>query len=249
MELCCANCNETKCLNEFYAKKTGKYGRHSFCKKCMISKYSDKRKEYSKTYKRKNSYTDTRVYPDGIRNCPTCKKDKSVDEYYYDSMIKNIKGSCKACTKVVRQRYYSVGNKKRREKLHANPTLRLQGSFQRRLYEVIKGKSKKSNLLSKYMGCTLDEFVKWVEYQFIDGMTLDNYGKEWHLDHVRPCASFDLSKDEDILECMCWKNIRPCWKTENLTKSSKIDHKLISDHKDKVVEYLNSQSYNIVESS
>ena len=25
-------------------------------------------------------------------------------------------------------------------------------------------------------------------------MKLNNYGKIWHLDHVKPCASFDLSK-------------------------------------------------------
>lgn len=243
MQLCCTNCNVTKNLDEFYAKKTGKHGRYSMCKQCMISKYSDKRKAYYKTYKRKNVSIDTREYPDGIRNCPTCKQDKSVDDYYYDSMIRNIKGSCKSCTKIVRQRYYPTRNKKRKENLDKDPRLKVQRSFQTRFYQLLKGSIKWSNLLSKYMGCTIDEFIMWIEYQFIEGMTLENYGKEWHLDHVRPCASFDLSKEDDIRECMSWKNIRPCWKKENLTKSSKIDHKLIEDHNHKVVEYLNSRTY------
>lgn len=243
MELCCTNCNETKSLDEFYVKKTAKNGRHSFCKKCMISKYSEQRKAYYKTYTRNDkAYIDTRVYPDGIRNCPTCKKDKSVEDYYYDSMIKNIKGSCKECTKEVRKRYYPTQNKKRRERLDSHPELKIQRAFQTRFYRIIKGTAKRSNLLSNYIGCSLEDFINWITYQFVDGMSLENYGKEWHLDHVRPCASFDLSKDEDILECMCWKNIRPCWKKENLTKSSKIDEKLITEHNNKVVEYLESRT-------
>ena len=46
-------------------------------------------------------------------------------------------------------------------------------------------------------------------------MTFDNYG-EWHIDHVKPCSSFDLTNEQEIYECFNWKNIRPCWKKLNL---------------------------------
>jgi len=40
--------------------------------------------------------------------------------------------------------------------------------------------------------------------------------------HVKPCASFDLSKESDIIECFCWKNVRPCLANENYSKKDKI---------------------------
>lgn len=51
-------------------------------------------------------------------------------------------------------------------------------------------------------------------------MTMENYGRMWHIDHVMPCSSFDL---DNMKECFNWKNMRPFKKEKNLKKSSKID--------------------------
>jgi hypothetical protein len=54
-------------------------------------------------------------------------------------------------------------------------------------------------------------------------MTFENYGKDWHIDHVKPCSSFDLSNLKEVNECFNWKNLRPYKKEKNLQKSSKIN--------------------------
>ncbi|AGD92421.1 intron encoded hypothetical protein [Megavirus lba] len=40
-------------------------------------------------------------------------------------------------------------------------------------------------------------------------MTWENHGSYWHFDHVKPCASFDLSNDDEILKCYNWTNYQP----------------------------------------
>ena len=53
-------------------------------------------------------------------------------------------------------------------------------------------------------------------------MTWNNHGK-WHIDHRRPCASFDLTKEEDIKMCFHYTNLQPLWSTDNIRKRDKFD--------------------------
>jgi hypothetical protein len=43
----------------------------------------------------------------------------------------------------------------------------------------------------------------------------------WHIDHVRPCCAFDLTKPEDQKKCFHHTNLQPLWWHENLAKSGK----------------------------
>ena len=60
----------------------------------------------------------------------------------------------------------------------------------------------------------------WLEAQFLPGMTWDNHG-EWHIDHIRPCASFDFSDPQQQKECSHYSNLQPLWAKDNLSKSDK----------------------------
>jgi hypothetical protein len=69
-------------------------------------------------------------------------------------------------------------------------------------------------------GCSVHELCIHLESKFKHGMTWENYG-EWHVDHIRPCASFDLLKVDEQRQCFHWTNLQPLWALENLRKSSR----------------------------
>ena len=53
--------------------------------------------------------------------------------------------------------------------------------------------SRKQSKFKKLLGIEIDQFIKHIESQFTIEMSWDNRGYEtWHIDHIRPCESFDL---------------------------------------------------------
>ena len=62
-----------------------------------------------------------------------------------------------------------------------------------------------------------------LESQFKDGMSWNNHGvKGWHIDHIKPCASFDLTDPEEQKKCFHFSNLQPLWWIDNLKKKDKI---------------------------
>jgi len=51
-------------------------------------------------------------------------------------------------------------------------------------------------------------------------MNWSNYGK-WHIDHIKSCASFDLSKKSEQKKCFHYTNLQPLWAEENIKKGGK----------------------------
>jgi hypothetical protein len=43
----------------------------------------------------------------------------------------------------------------------------------------------------------------------------------WHIDHIKPCSTFNLSIKEEQLKCFNYENLQPLWWFENLEKSNK----------------------------
>lgn len=74
----------------------------------------------------------------------------------------------------------------------------------------------------RHLGCTVEQLKLHLESKFRIGMTWDNYGKEWEIDHIKP-----LSKTKELnlsLETLChYSNLQPLWKKENLRKLNKLD--------------------------
>lgn len=72
------------------------------------------------------------------------------------------------------------------------------------------------------LGCTLDQLKEHIEAQFETGMTWQNHGRTgWHLDHVRPLASFDLSDPDEFQKACHFSNLQPLWAKANLSKGSR----------------------------
>jgi len=87
-------------------------------------------------------------------------------------------------------------------------------------------KNIKSASLLELMGCDIPTFKKHIESKFLPGMTWENRGfYGWHIDHIKPCASFDLSIPEEQRRCFNYKNMQPLWAFDNISKGDKIIYK------------------------
>lgn len=83
-----------------------------------------------------------------------------------------------------------------------------------RLRYALKNSSKKLKTLD-LLGCSLEDLRKHLENQFVEGMTWDNYGSFWDVDHIIPCSYFDLTKEENQRICLNFRNLQPLLKEEN----------------------------------
>ena len=83
------------------------------------------------------------------------------------------------------------------------------------------------------LACSWDTLREWLESNFTDGMTWENYGTLWHIDHTMPCSVFDLSIEENQKVCFNWSNLAPMLGPENLSKSNKINMALVTKLKEK----------------
>ena len=111
-------------------------------------------------------------------------------------------------------------NAKERLKRKTNLEYKLKKNLRRRVNQVIT-RDNKSDTTLVLLGCSVYEFIKHLESKFTEGMNWDNYGK-WHIDHIVPCASFDLSDIEQQKLCFHYSNLQPLWAEDNLRKSDKV---------------------------
>lgn len=83
--------------------------------------------------------------------------------------------------------------------------------------------AKKSDTTLNLTGISIPELKKYIESKFKKGMNWEKF-KEGiiHIDHIKPCISFDLTKPEEQAKCFHYTNLQPLWASENLAKGSKI---------------------------
>ena len=78
----------------------------------------------------------------------------------------------------------------------------------------------------KLLGCTWEEAKAHFESLFQEGMTWENHGRgegKWHIDHIRPVASFSGASEEELKQMNHISNLQPLWAADNLSKSDKWD--------------------------
>jgi len=141
---------------------------------------------------------------------------KKRKEWYLKNKEKKLERNKKWYEK--NKNYIRKKNKKRRK---TDFSYKLIINLRRRTLLALKGKCKSSNTM-KLLGINnIEELWLHLEKQFKPGMTRKNHGK-WHIDHIRPCSSFDLTKPSEQRECFHYTNLQPLWASENLAKGSKI---------------------------
>ena len=103
------------------------------------------------------------------------------------------------------------------ERLAVDPMYKILCNLRIRLCDFLRGKGK-SISTPELLGCSLQELKSHLESKFQLGMTWENYGALWQVDHIRPCALFDFSNPEDLKVCFHWSNLQPLTAFQNNSK-------------------------------
>ena len=110
-----------------------------------------------------------------------------------------------------------------RQQRKINPNFKIRDNIARRVLLALKGEQKSKPTLI-LLGCTIEELWTHLENKFTEGMTKENHGK-WHVDHIIPCVSFDLTKPEQQAKCFHYTNLQPLWAKDNQEKGAKYSDK------------------------
>ena len=117
----------------------------------------------------------------------------------------------------VKQRQRERDAKKRKD-----PTQRLITRHRRRIKKTLLSKNaERRHSTMELLGCSPAFYKKWIAKHFKKGMTFEN-ANLWHIDHVAPLNSFDLTDPEQQRIAFHYTNHRPEWAKLNIKKGAKI---------------------------
>jgi hypothetical protein len=206
----CGVCQEELPANieYFHRNKNNIDGLHTHCKKC--------RKKHDILYRKNNvDKIKQQRYNLYIKNKKQCQK--QCQEYY----IKN-----KEKIKKYKQKNQKKTNLQNKKKYKLDPVFRIRRVLSVGLSKRLRIKNiKKHHTTIDLLGCSIYELKNYLEKQFQPGMTWENYGfYGWHIDHIVPCSSFDLTDIDQQKKCFHYTNLQPLWASDNLRKSDKFPY-------------------------
>jgi hypothetical protein len=171
---------------------------------------------------------------DGLARCCYCKEIKPKS----DVKIKqpgSPYGECRDC-RSKKQKAYNTANPEKKQAcnkrsymaIRSNPAKLIKTRIRQRIQQAIRnigvGVAVRSGKF-RYLGCTGEEAACYLQQQFKGCMSWDNYGTAWHIDHVFPLASYDLSQEEERAKAFHYTNLQPLWARSNIKKSDHMPNK------------------------
>lgn len=112
----------------------------------------------------------------------------------------------------------------KRDRWLNDPQFKLRESIRNRIRNAMrryaKGSKPRSTILA--VGCTMTDLQAYIESKFQPGMTWQNWGiNGWHIDHIRPLSSFDLTDKEQFDKAIHYTNLQPLWAADNIGKGAR----------------------------
>lgn len=223
----CTICGELKPLTEYHKRSAKKDGRRSECKVCCnrsALEYRQNNKEKVSIYNKKWKQENKEKHVEYLVNWR--EKNQERLKEYSKHYIENVRDKDKHNKDVVEWRNQNIDLCRARESERSrilfatNPNHRIRCYLRNRVYGALKG-NRKTGSTMELVGCSVPELKKYLAEKFKAGMSWDNYGR-WHIDHIRPCASFDLSDPEQQKACFHYTNLQPLWAKDNLSKGAKL---------------------------
>jgi hypothetical protein len=259
LEKCCSKCFITKIESLFIPKR-------NICKECRNSRSREKYnllKINNENEKECNVCGKIKLLTLFIKNrkiCIECNNNKRKNKYKTDEIHRSkiIKQStefkqkkiimknkqkedeigignkkCSCCNNIKYNAYFRHNRLKCKDCERDEPIEKMKRVIRSRIIGALKQKNKHT---IEYLGCNVTDYLNWLLKNDF-GYTLENRGKEWHIDHVIPLSHFDLENEEQQLIAFNWRNTMPLSVKENLSKNNKIIKEQIEQHYKKLLEY------------
>jgi len=243
----CAECQKSKDLSSFHKNKRNKDKHRDICKDCVCEKSrqyyinnKDEKLEYQKSYylKHKDEIKEKKkTY--AVKNKSKIKEKK---KRYYEENKETILEKCKEkyhkdrdhileirrennkknINKIRKQR--REGYEKQKDDIH----FKLSSNIRKRLGQALRGNYKAGSAV-KDLGCSIEKLKIYLEerfYQHLETgniMSWENYGRKgWHIDHIKPLSSFDLTDRDQFLKACHYTNLQPLWAEDNYKKGNNV---------------------------
>ena len=216
------------------------------CSKCLIEKQLDKFYKRGQiccdcnNEKRRQKYKNDEQHRQKlIKMAIKFKHEKAIikqkirEEEQHNIGIDNKK--CKYCDEIKHKDRFRHNRLKCKDCERDDPTEKFKRNIRTRIYNSLRYKNKTKHSV-EYLGCSSNEYFNWI-FKYNNNYNLDNYGAEWHIDHVIPLSKFDLNVLEEQVIAFNWRNTMPLSCIENLSKNNKILQSQVETHYEKIVEY------------
>lgn len=121
---------------------------------------------------------------------------------------------------LVARRAYATNYEKNRKAADVN--YKLARLLRDRVRKALKHNLKSGSAVQS-LGCSIDEFRSYLEAKFQSGMGWENHGLHgWHLDHIRPLSSFNLTDRAQFMQACHYSNLQPLWAKDNFRKGDSL---------------------------
>lgn len=187
------------------------------------------------------------------KQCKECEREnarnyKLKNKKYISEYNKKYKAENKEMIKQYNSNYWGknkfelVAKNLIRKKIRRknDVVFRLSENMRTRIRDIMIGRTKSKKTL-ELLGCTFEQFHKWIKWQieyFQPDLNIEEYGQKWHIDHVIPVAKFRLEITNEQERCFHWTNLQPLEAKENLRKNNKIKFTDLFKHELKVSAFL-----------
>ena len=230
----CSICKIEQPINNFY--KNGKKYYRANCKTCECLKKQELYSKFTDEDKAKKNKNSRSWYANNRNSILKRLNIINRTRYKNDKKYRELRTQYRITRKMYYQEYgksYYIKNKiKINKRIGIISNIRYKTDVNFKILKILRSrfriaiKSKndiKSKQTLEILGCSLEEFKKYLELKFKKGMSWENNTlKGWHMDHIKPCSSFDLTDPKQQQECFHYTNIQPLWWYENLEKHCKI---------------------------
>ena len=178
--------------------------------------------------KTRDEFPPDKIKRTGLHShCRQCENQAKRELYQMDHVREQKSKRAKKYNQSVHGRQQR--SKSQKERYKTDPKFKMKDILRRRLTAALQqakhGKAVKCARTLDMLGCTMDFFMQYIEQQFEPGMTWQNHGsgeRKWQIDHIKPCALFDLTNAEQQKTCFNFSNMQPLWAEDNMKKGCRL---------------------------